>query len=281
MVEPIDENQARKFLAAFADGELSVEQNLRVLEHMAMNPQATRRVMHQQQLRDYISRTLCHQAPSAPESLRRRVEMMKVDTADRRPVLARIGRWFPAALAAGLLIAALVLTQRTPQIPTLPPADTDASVVVASEQASRFARRHTRCSRMLADMNNAQRYPRELAELPEALHQIVGSAHLPSLDLTAAGFRYKMAGDCRIPGQLSSHLVYESITGSRDALSLWVTPYRPDRHAAIEPDTLYESADPGRVHPILFWRRDDVVFFLVGDDLGRTTEAAALLRHSG
>jgi len=45
------ESEIRKYLPAFADGELDVEQNLKVLEHMAMDPKATRRVMHQQQLK--------------------------------------------------------------------------------------------------------------------------------------------------------------------------------------------------------------------------------------
>ena len=44
--------ECKKYLAAFADGELDVDQNLRLLEHMKMDPNATARVAHQQQLRE-------------------------------------------------------------------------------------------------------------------------------------------------------------------------------------------------------------------------------------
>jgi len=70
MSESMDDKTIRKYLAAFADGELEVEQNLRVLEHAAMNPQATRRVMHQQQLRRAVGAPMASHAPAAPPWLR-------------------------------------------------------------------------------------------------------------------------------------------------------------------------------------------------------------------
>ena len=51
-------NECKKYLAAFADGELDVDQNLRLLERMKMDPNATARVTHQQQLRENVCRSL-------------------------------------------------------------------------------------------------------------------------------------------------------------------------------------------------------------------------------
>src|SRR6185295_16269856 len=75
-MNPADEKDLRKYLTPFADGELDVEQSVRVLEHMAMNPQATQREMHQQQLRQAIGRHLLARAPSAPPDLKARLETL-------------------------------------------------------------------------------------------------------------------------------------------------------------------------------------------------------------
>ena len=63
MSKSMDSKEILRYVEAFADGELDVEQNLRVLEHMAMNPTATRRVLHQQQLRQAVERVIRQVTP--------------------------------------------------------------------------------------------------------------------------------------------------------------------------------------------------------------------------
>src|SRR5688572_13437752 len=101
------QSDPRKFLAAFADGELDVTQSLAVLEHMALHPDATRRVMHQQQLRHAVAQTLSGSAAPVPEPLRARVAALAAAGAtppERPSLLRRLWRGVPLALAAGVLV---------------------------------------------------------------------------------------------------------------------------------------------------------------------------------
>jgi len=79
-----EEQELRRFVAAFADGELDVSDNLRLLEHMAMHPQTTRRVMHQQQLRQLVQWSMRDAAPAPPEYLRRAI-LERLDAASAAP----------------------------------------------------------------------------------------------------------------------------------------------------------------------------------------------------
>ena len=72
-----------KFLSAFADGELAIEQNLRILKRMALDPQTTRRVMHRQQLHKMVRRAMDDPALKAPETLR--AQIVKLASAPVRP----------------------------------------------------------------------------------------------------------------------------------------------------------------------------------------------------
>ena len=93
--EHMDDKEVRKYLAAFADGELEVEQNLRVLEQMAMNPQATRRVMHQQQLRRAIKRSIDESTPEDSDRLRETIS----DLAQNTPAGQITNKMAPEALS--------------------------------------------------------------------------------------------------------------------------------------------------------------------------------------
>lgn len=162
---PRPEIDVRKYLMAFADGELDVERNLAVLERMTMDPSATRRVMHQQQLQQAVERCMTGEHPPMPESLRARIRALadEADRADRtdraeaarafassnlrsidpsavapaiRPtVIARLRRWTPAIAAAilfsiglaSLYQANLITHPATPGFPGYPgfPASSD------------------------------------------------------------------------------------------------------------------------------------------------------------
>ena len=75
------QHDLRRYIEAFADGELDVETNLRVLERMAMNPQATQRVMHQQELRRLVDQAMREQAPPVPADLRNRIMAISAEAA--------------------------------------------------------------------------------------------------------------------------------------------------------------------------------------------------------
>lgn len=83
MAQGMNPKHLRKFLSAFADGELATEQNLRILKRMALDPQTTRRVMHRQQLRKMVRRAMDDPALKAPETMR--PQIVKLALAPVRP----------------------------------------------------------------------------------------------------------------------------------------------------------------------------------------------------
>jgi len=283
MAKPIDEHRFRKYLAAFADGELDVEQTLQVLEHMAMNPQATRRVMHQQKLRQAVDRAVRSSAPPLPDGLRQQVQSLAettptTDTAtDNQPsgrsLFMRINRWAPLAAAAVVLVTALVFLNVASQNPQ----SIVDNKLIPVNQIEMFARRHMDCGQMLSSMNQNVMPPNTLMELPDALKKYFGVqlAGL-SLDLTALGYEYQGTGRCSVPGQ-SIHLVYRSTTTSDrpDTLSIWVRPYTGA--PAIDPGTVYTVAGPVASFPVILWRRGDMVYYLVGDSFENAQYAAQTL----
>ncbi len=111
------QHDLRRYIEAFADGELDVETNLRILERMAMNPKATQRVMHQQQLRRLVDQAMREQTPQVPAGLRSRIMAISaaaaLDESGRRAAraaspssfLLRLRAWLPAA--AAVLVVAL------------------------------------------------------------------------------------------------------------------------------------------------------------------------------
>ncbi len=79
MSDSMSPRDCRKFLAAFADGELDVRDNCRVLEQLAMDPANARRVAHQQQLRELVKRCVEEQQEAiggCPASLRQEIEAL-------------------------------------------------------------------------------------------------------------------------------------------------------------------------------------------------------------
>lgn len=296
MSKPMDDKQIRRSLTAFADGELDVPDTLATLEHMAMHPESTRRVMHQQQLRQAVGRCMSAEVGATPTNLRRQLEQLAASHASHashaspvsaasRPagpsVLARLSRWLPAAVAAGLLLAAMV-TLRETRFPALsvPPADSVGGILPAS-MVERLTQRHITCSRELSRLHAAARFPREVDQLPAAVATFLHVSAVTPLDLRPAGYELAAAGECKTPGPSAVHVVYRSTgtDGVRDSVSLWVTP--ASEHQEVAPGKVYSAGGPHWPHPILFWRRGDLVYYLVGDASQSVEHAAQLLAARG
>jgi len=293
MAESLNEHESRKYLAAFADGELDVEQNLRVLEHMAINPTATRRVMHQQQLRQAVDRTIRNQAPPTPEALKQQIQKLAQDTpvtgqatargqtgrAQGASVLARIGRWMPLAAAALFFVAALVV---------LNIAGRDSSAgfrqiaqnPIPKSQYGMFVKRHLGCSRMIDKLMHTELFPQNLKALPASLAKFLGGQATPGLDLSSIGYEFYAVGECNVPGKKSVHLIYHAKNDptGKDALSLWMRRYHGS--PAIEPDQAYYVESDGP-HPLVLWRQGGMIYYLVGNSLANTDRAVQKLRLVG
>ncbi len=312
MPAPIDDHQLRKYLEAFADGELDVETNLRVLEGMAMNPQATRRVMHQQELRRLVERAMREQSPPVPTELVAKIEaiskaaqaaqaaqsddLSRSSISARPTILARITRFWPA-VAAIILVAAAVLLMRPPSNsthsnpvgPLDPPTEIagnfafDAPILrtdlVEERRMTAMGSRHEKCSAKIENLNRADQFSTDLKEIPAKITAYLGpQIHTPLPDLTALGYEYRGTGACNLPGGKAVHLVYRPIDslGREDSLSLWI---RADEQGLvkIEEGKLYTATPEGSAHPIVVWRRGTAVYYLVGERSSRMRDAASTL----
>lgn len=283
------EKDVKKYLGAFADGELDVTQNLSMLEHMAMDPRATRRVMHQQQLRQAVDRHIRGQTPSggAPDELRARIARLMEATppavkpgkapgseapgSEARPVLYRFRPLWGAALAALVAIVAVLSVQWMTR--TAGPRTDILSVV----QFDHFITRHMACTQRLEELWNAARFPTDVAALPAELTAYLGQSPDVPLDLSALGYRYAGAGECDVPAHDSAHLVYLPLpdSGHTDRMSLWIAPASPRIH--LEPDRLYSGTIPDRGGTMIFWRRGGLIYYLVGDSAVNVQRVAQTL----
>jgi anti-sigma factor RsiW len=300
MGEPLDRQQVRRYLAAFADGELEVTENLAVLEQLSRDPYHTQRVVHQQQLKQAVGRAMREPA-QAPASLRERIEAMAGDSTSElgggSQVKATRGRWggsWPRRIAprtsrrrwwVSLAAAALIGLAAPVGIvidgmgPGQEPGTIAQAGVMNTDTARQFSKRHVACAYGQAELMNAARYPTELGRLPAAMRQRLDRQPLSAdrLDLGAVGYRFYRAGDCRIPGDEGVHVLYRarSDSGRRDAISLWIHPAQGG--LPIEPNKVYDATGEDAVHPILLWKHDGLVYYLVGDSAKRVHAAADYL----
>lgn len=316
MTDEAREQKIRQFVAAFADGELDLEQTIEVLSRLTIDPGTTARVEHQQRLREAVCRVMqgpeCKDNPTrCPEALRREIEKVCREAAAaetgnrntasgmgvtgvpgeaaggraahaRRPsVIASIGRWFPLAAAAAVLIvgaAGLFLAQSAGVEPF-------HSRLLSPALAERFDARHTACSSDVSELYQHVKFPDDVAALPEAVAGVIdhGVEGLAPLDLSVMGYRYVQAGRCEIPGTPAVHVVYhatdaDASTGSAESMSLWITPDRGQLDA-LEPGRLYVARVPDTGHPLMLWREDGLFYYLLGETMP-TVESAANLLHA-
>lgn len=281
-------------LAAFADGELDGEQNLEMLKRMAQDPDTARRVAEYQKLRRAVAQAMDDPSLKAPAKLRERISELALSEQARhvtRPkpappttgssVLAVIGRWMPAAVAAVLLIGALVALNQAGGLGT-DRLITSAQVLNAS-LVDQFGNRHFKCARDISPMFGTDKFPQDLAALPGALSDYFDQPiDKDVLNLSSLGYEFDMAGLCIIPGKGAVHMVYKSqaLTGQTDTLSLWLRSF--EQGSGIEPDRLYKTADPQENYPMLVWRHGDMVYYLVGDSYDAVERAFdSISRHQG
>lgn len=287
MSKPMDSKEVRRYVEAFADGELDVEQNLRVLEHMAMNPTATRRVLHQQQLRQAVDRVVRSETPATPDDLREQIVALAAETPaasiasrpvkqSRMAVLARIGAWSPVALAAALLVVTLVV-----QAEFFKPKSIDGMQFIPTAKVAEFAKRHVTCSRQLIELHEAVNFPERIEEVPHAVAEYLGTQPYPVLDLSKLGYEFDGVGKCTVPGDRSVHLVYRSAqkTGRLDTVSLWIQPDAGQLNHLAE-NILFRPADNSNfAHPLVYWHANGMIYYVVGDDPTVVEQAANMLRQ--
>ena len=280
-------------LAAFADGELDGPDGQQVIDRIARDPQAAKRLLHHQQLHEAVSRVMKASLPdAAPPALRGRIEQLSASTAPQPPsaaearadrfgcagppAIGRIGQWVPAAVAAVLLIVSGVLLYNVNRNGR-DSRDSESSIIPAS-MADKFSLRHVRCVGDITRLMDSDEFPKDIKELPAKLNLELGGQATPSLDLSSLGYEFHAAGHCNVPGKGAVHLVYHAKekSGRYDALSLWIKTYQG--RPLIDAGKLYGIGGEESAHPMLIWRDQTMVYYLVGDATDYVEKAARVLR---
>jgi anti-sigma factor RsiW len=290
-------NDADLTLAAFADGELDGEHNLAMLKRVGKEPSLAQRIAEHQKLRGAVAKAMDGPSMKAPAGLREQVGQMaqsqdvsgeqarRVNVPRPAPpetgptVLAVIGRWMPAAVAAVLFIGAMIALNQAGMLGR-ERLITSGQVLNAS-LVDKFGDRHFKCSRRISPMHGKDKFPQDLSALPGALSTYFDQPiNKDVLNLSSLGYEFDMVGLCVIPGKGSVHVVYKSqaATGQLETLSLWLRPF--EEGSGIEADRLYKTADPTENFPMLVWRHGDMVYYLVGDSYDAVERAFDVLSRN-
>lgn len=284
-------------LRAYADGELSGEQREEVERHLERTPDDRPRVQLERDLRAACARVMGGEGSGLPEGVRDRVlravaesraeetrvgasvgnsEPVRagrgVDEGEGPGVLARIGRWQGyLATAAVLVLAGLIVVVLVRQAGG--PGEQAGSVIIGSAEAtagrvalaSFLETQHSRCT---TDEGVYERKMRlqDPAELPGVFASLSGGS--PSIErILEAGFVFKGAGQCRVPGDGESyHLLFGPPEGRRFPSHLSLFVQRDTGELDIEEGETYRlDVEGGKRMLAVVWKREGVVYYLVAE----------------
>ncbi len=234
----------RKYLYAFADGELATKENLEVLEHLNMCPSCSRKVTVQQELRTAVAGLYRDEA--APADLRERVLTGLEKEAARSP-------WRPVwrvfvPLAAAAVLAVLVLSW-----PSADDAEAQLVHLVADT--------HVACCDHLDEHHDA-RLPRARASVSRMLATEYGFQVIaPQLP----GYQFHSANRCGVKGHEGSHLMYKAVSGDRVVSVFSVQPpLALAGEARTRNGSTYRLLE-SEPHAVVAWNEKDVSHVLCSE----------------
>lgn len=269
----------RKYIGAFADGELDVPLNLEALEHLNVCPSCAGKVADVHGLKSALHRV--HGEIAAPAALRAQVRGVvarlsaaaSVGTAEgpttgRRPsmdLVSVLRRWFlPLSVTTMVLLGAFYLLRTGPLSATVPPG--------AMGPAARFVadvrERHDLCvTRPPLFDRNVFPYPGVGTRLvaDQLSRRLSRRALVP--DLSRAGFALVGADLCRIGGRSAGQAFYRREPAGT-ALSLFsaepVPELTPNRPASTFGVPYFASSVEGEP-TVVAWHAPEGTFGACGD----------------
>lgn len=294
-MEPKDTPESTDdLIAALADGELDLRGRPDLLARLTQDAQTTRQVAYQQQLKQACAKVMDTPETRCPADLAAKLSAMPVEQDDRSavtaapatsgggsasgsPVLARIGQWVPAAIAAVLLIAATVVFT---QAGNGGASSAGVASLLSAGQVAQFDTRHSDCAVKpeILKRHNDFGEATDFEQLPGKLGEYFQtSTDGMSLNLSGVGYDYQLTGVCNLPGNGAVHIVYRHHDDPSRAISLWV---KPDDGGLdkLEPNRVYVEAGETLDRPVIVWRKTGLIYYLVGDSLQDAHEAVDALR---
>ena len=272
-MSPLDPQSLARAVSTFADGELDPAATRQSLQQLLDDPAAAEQLRRHQQLTVAARRAVVRRTPPVPDALLARLHEMNPPRPLRQPAwLLWIGR--VAAAIVVLLVGVIAGVAGHEWIAPPKPINTTADVLPAAVVAQ-AEEVHGVCSRLALGLHSAG-YPADVAALAAAVEHDLHSAD-PYPDLRPIGFAYRGAGPCGKPLADTAHLLYRSTRpGSVAAVSVFVQPWH-DQYA-IAPGRLYTVSVAQTPFPMLAWRTDRVVYFLLADNQATENKAVTLIR---
>ena len=281
-------------LMAYADGELDAATSERMRQYQIGNPRAADKVKLLQQLRS-ASLRVCQSGPAVPAHLLKQLESLlqtpplqsspfddrgypheSGPQADSRNFQSAVPKDRPSAVNRHIgfrlaTAAMLLIGLGTFLLIFFHDGRADVirdSPIVPVSWASSTARQHIDCSRHADHFGPG--FPRKFEELPSSLRQFIGHDTIVP-DLSKFGYHFAGAGPCAIPGGKTAHLLYRPPAGEY-TVSLFV-----------QADAGQLPLDKGKVYftdkttdhtPMIIWRGEGVLYYLVGEDNAQLSQAA-------
>lgn len=288
-----------EMLLALADGELDFRDQPQVLAKIAEDPKAAHRLAYEQRLRqacaqamdgpemkcpDALAGKLLAMAGGAPQAVSKPTQQSDPKPAPAAyagpPVIARIGRWVPAAVAAVLLVAAGVVFNQASNDPG--GLDPSTAAALSLEKIEQLTGRHFDCAERPDRLKNPTQFgeSRDYEQLPGRLSDYFDtSTDKLSLNLDGIGYEYQLTGTCSMPGSGAVHIVYHKETDPGQSISVWIVPAQP-KHDVLEQGRVYSKTGDNLLRPVIFWRDEGLLYYLVGDSIEDCDKAVQQLRQA-
>jgi len=288
-----------EMLLALADGELDFADQPQVMAKIAADPTAAHRLAYEQRLRRGCARVMDGPEMKCPNELAGKLLGLAAGEADAAkpapasaaapkqasyagpPVIARIGRWVPAAVAAVLLLAAGVLFNQANSASTVG-LNPQAAAFLSTNQIQTLTSRHIDCAERPDRLKNPNQFgdTQDFEQLPGKLRDYFNTdANNLALNLHGIGYDYQLAGTCSLPGSGAVHIVYRKHDNPEKSISLWIVPAKP-AHRELAEGRVYTEVGDDLLRPVIFWRKDGLLYYLVGDSIEDCDKAVQQLRRA-
>ena len=286
-----------EMLLALADGELDFADQPQVMAKLAEDPNAAHRLAYEQRLKQACAKVMDGPEMKCPNELAGKLLAMAGDASKKtiapapptrpqqapyagQPVLARIGRWAPAAVAAVLLIAAGVLFSQATSAPA--GINTQSIDFLNPDQITNLTGRHADCSERPDLLKNPNQFGTadDFEQLPGKLRDYFRTdANMISLNLDGIGYDYQLTGTCSLPGSGAVHIIYHKHDKPDQSISVWIVPAKPE-HNMLTEGRVYSEVGDNLLRPVIFWRDAGLLYYLVGDSIQDCDKAVQQLRQA-
>lgn len=265
---------AKRFLGAFADGELETETNLAVLEHVNMCPPCATRVADVQSLKTSLQRVETQQR--VPAGLEERIRASirasasgssvavsaATPVATVTPITTAGNRWIyrlfaPASVAAAIIVAALLWGWPAGDPP--PDPGTVTAPGASFRLVSDVRQQHVDCTR-LGSKHHRESLGRSLPSIQADLSREL-SLDVAAVDLSRFGYRFHSADACGVMGRRGAHVIYQPQEGG-PLLSLFSMEHVAGLESAHDDDGY--AVDVGDGHTCIAWHAGETTYVLCG-----------------